>query len=63
VQTRLYLRAGEPAGEIVRFAAEHESDLIVLAWHGSLAGERAATLKGVIRDAGCPLFIVQVQTA
>jgi hypothetical protein len=27
------------------------------------AGERAATLKGVIRDAGCPLFIVQVQTA
>ena len=46
VQTRLFLRAGEPAAEIVRFAAEQESDLIVLAWHGSLAGERAATLEG-----------------
>jgi len=63
VQTRLFLRAGEPAAEIVRFAAEQQSDLIVLAWHGSLAAERAATLKGVIRDAQCPLFLVQVQSA
>jgi nucleotide-binding universal stress UspA family protein len=60
VRTRLYLRTGEPGTEIVRFAGERQSDLIVLAWRGRLDAERATTLKAVIRDAPCPTIILRV---
>lgn len=57
----LSLAKGEPSQEIVRFATEHESDLIVLAWRGHLEAERAATLKAVIQAAPCPVFILRVE--
>ena len=60
VQVRLFLRAGEPGAEIVRFARERQSDLIVLAWRGYLDRERAGTLRIVIRDAPCPMLILRV---
>ncbi len=57
----LSLAKGEPGDEIVRFASEHRSDLIVLAWRGHLEAERAATLKAVIQAAPCPVFILRVE--
>jgi nucleotide-binding universal stress UspA family protein len=60
VQTRLDLRTGEPGAEIVRFATEHQGDLIVLAWRGYLDAERATTLREVIRAAPCPTLILRV---
>jgi nucleotide-binding universal stress UspA family protein len=56
---KLVLRAGEPGREILRFAEEHEIDLIVLAWSGHWAKSRAATLKTVIREAHCPVLILR----
>jgi nucleotide-binding universal stress UspA family protein len=60
VRSRLFLRTGEPGAEIVRFASEHQSDLIVLAWRGDLDAERATTLRAVIRNAPCPTIILRV---
>jgi nucleotide-binding universal stress UspA family protein len=60
VQTRLFLRTGEPGAEIVRFARERETDLIVVAWRGHLDGQRAATLRAVVRDAPCPTLVLRV---
>ena len=56
-QPELTLEAGEPASNIVRFAAEHAVDLVALAWRGSLDAERALALKAVLRDASCPTMI------
>lgn len=56
----LFLTMGEPGAEVVRFAREHESDLVVLGWRGHLEVERAATMKSVISDAPCPVLIVRV---
>lgn len=61
VKPRLFLARGEPGEAIVRFAGEHQSDLIVLGWHGRLEAERAATLKAVIREAPCPVLVVPVE--
>ena len=60
VRPRLFMRVGEPAAEILRFASESESDLIALAWRGYLEPERATTLKDVIRDAPCPVIVYRV---
>lgn len=57
----LSLAKGEPGDEIVRFASEHGSDVIVLAWRGHFEAERAATLKAVIQAAPCPVFILRVE--
>jgi len=60
VRPRLFMRVGEPGVEIVRFASERESDLIVLAWRGDLEPGRATTLKDVVRDAPCPVIVYRV---
>ncbi len=60
VPTRLFLRTGKAGAEIVQFAGEHESDLIVLAWHGSLKAKRATTVKEVIENAPCPILMLRV---
>jgi nucleotide-binding universal stress UspA family protein len=57
---RLALAAGEPAEEVVRYAREHHSDLILLAWHGTLEDKRAIVAKAVIREAPCPVLILRV---
>ena len=61
IKTRLFMAKGEPGAEIVRFSKEHpEVDLIVLAWHGILEKEKAATMKEVIRHADCPVLVLRV---
>ena len=58
LQAHLCVRAGEPGPEITR-AAREWADLIVLAWKGEWAGERAKTLKTVVREASCPVMVVR----
>jgi nucleotide-binding universal stress UspA family protein len=48
-----------PGEEVIRSAAEHASDLIVLAWRGAWERERAVTVKAVLRGAPCPVMIIR----
>ncbi|MBI4498330.1 MAG: universal stress protein [Chloroflexi bacterium] len=57
----LFLAKGDPGTEVVRFARDHQSDLIVLAWRGHLEAARAATVKAVIGDTPCPVLVVRVE--
>lgn len=58
---RLVLAQGEASAAILEFARRNASDLIALAWRGSLEPERAQTIQRVIRDASCPVIIFRVQ--
>ena len=57
---RLKLAQGEVSAAILDFAQRNASDLIALAWRGSLEPERAQTIRRVIRDAGCPVIVFRV---
>jgi len=59
LKVHMSLGTGAPGDEVLRRAAEQASDLIVLAWRGAWEGERAATLKAVLRGAPCPVMIVR----
>lgn len=56
---RLVVARGDPGEEIVRHARAHAADLIVLAWRGTLAAERAAAIKAVLREAPCPIMLLR----
>ena len=58
---RLVLVHGEASSAILEFARRNASDLIALAWRGSLEAERAQTIRRVIRDASCPVIVFRVQ--
>lgn len=58
LEVRMSLAHGAPGDEVLRFAAEQASDLIVLAWRGEWEGERAATVKAVVRRAACPVMVI-----
>ena len=58
---RLVLAHGEASAAILEFARRNASDLIALAWRGSLEPERALTIQRVIRDASCPVIVFRVQ--
>lgn len=52
----------EGIGEaVVRFAAEHETDLIALAWRLNLEPQRAQTMRSIVRQAPCPVMIYPVR--
>jgi nucleotide-binding universal stress UspA family protein len=57
---RLVLAHGEASAAILEFARRNASDLIALAWRGSLEPERAQTIQRVIRDACCPVIVFRV---
>jgi len=61
VRLRLLLGMGDPGAEIVRAIKERECDLVVLGWHGRMAPERAVTMKTVIREGSCPVFVLRVE--
>jgi nucleotide-binding universal stress UspA family protein len=58
---RLVLAQGEASAAILEFARRNASDLIALAWRGSLEPERAQTIRRVISDASCPVIVFRVQ--
>ena len=57
--TRLFVRVGTPGEVITRFARDHASDLIILAWSGSIDAERARTFKEVIHRSPCPTIVLR----
>jgi len=57
-----YVRAGTPAAEVVRFAAEHGMDLIVMGTHGrGFVGHMVmgSVAEKVVRTAPCPVLTVR----
>lgn len=60
-QARLSLRTGTPYVEIVRFAKDHEVDLIVVGTHGRGPVRHAllgSVAERVVRNAHCPVLTV-----
>jgi nucleotide-binding universal stress UspA family protein len=57
---KLRLAAGKPGGTIAAYAREHDVDLVVMPWHGTLAPTRAATVKAIIEDAYCPVMLLRI---
>lgn len=56
---RLSLARGAPGAAIVRWAREHDDDLVVLGWCGVLDAEHGATVRAVLRDAPCPVLVIR----
>ncbi len=58
VPMRMYLALGEAGPEVVRFAAAHGEDAIVLVRRSRLEPGRAAVLRAVLDRAPCPVLLV-----
>ena len=59
---QFFVRAGTPAAEIVRFASEHDTDLIVMGTHGrGVVGHMVmgSVAEKVVRTAPCPVLTVR----
>lgn len=61
VRMRLLFACGEPADVIVRFAAEHHTDLVVIAWVVGWEPEQRTTMRRVIDQAPAPLMIFPLE--
>lgn len=61
LETRIFVRRGEPADEITHFAAERDTDLIVLEWRGHLDASHASIVCGVLEKAPCPVLLLRKQ--
>lgn len=61
VRMRLFFGCGEPADVIVEFAAEHHTDLIVIAWVAGWEPEQRTTMRKVIDQAPGPLLIFPLE--
>jgi nucleotide-binding universal stress UspA family protein len=59
VTTRFFLGRGLPADEILRFAVELASDLVVLVWHGELSEDHGAVFRQVMRRTPCPVLVLR----
>jgi nucleotide-binding universal stress UspA family protein len=60
VKLNLFLATGEPGPAILRIAEDHQSDLIVVAWHGRLEEKRVQTLKAIVAVTPCPVLVLRV---
>ena len=61
VSITLVGRSGDPAGEIIRYAASHSIDLIVMGTHGRTGFTRVllgSVVERVLRGAPCPVLVV-----
>ena len=55
------MRPGKPSDEIVRYAKEHEIDVVVMGTHGRQGVARAvlgSVAERVVRRASCPVLTV-----
>ncbi|WP_437854394.1 universal stress protein [Sorangium sp. So ce363] len=59
VATRFFLGKGEPAAEILRFAEQLASDLVVLVWHGHLEDHHGSVFRDVLSGAPCPVMVLR----
>jgi nucleotide-binding universal stress UspA family protein len=60
LHVRLLLAHGDIAAEILRLSEKRSTDLIVLAWRGRWEAPHAATMKGILREAHCPIMVVRI---
>lgn len=60
LEPQLVVRAAPPADAILNEASQKQPDLIVLGWHGSLSGGRAATLSAILEHARWPLLAIKI---
>lgn len=58
-RTRLFLKRGEPAGEILQFARQNDVDLIVLEWRGRFDPAHNTVVWSVLADAPCPVLLLR----
>ncbi len=61
VRMRLFFACGDPADVIVDFAAEHHTDLVVIAWVAGWEPEQRTTMRKVIDQAPGPLLIFPLE--
>ena len=61
VRMRLFFACGEPADVIVEFAAQHHSDLVVIAWVAGWEPEQRTTMRKVIDQAPGPLLVFPLE--
>ncbi len=61
VRMRLFFAWGEPADVIVEFAAQHHTDLVVIAWVAGWEPEQRTTMRKVIDQAPGPLLIFPLE--
>jgi len=61
VRMRLFFACGEPADVIVDFAAEHHTDLVIIAWVAGWEPEQRTTMRKVIDRAPGPLLIFPLE--
>lgn len=57
-----HVEEGHPGHEITAFAAEYDSDLIIISTHGLSGMERVimgSVADRVVRDAPCPVFVIK----
>jgi nucleotide-binding universal stress UspA family protein len=59
VPRRLFLGAGRPADEILRFARELDADLIALVWQGGCAGHHGVCFREVLRGTQRPVLVLR----
>lgn len=62
VKSNVYIQAGRPASDIIKFAKENSTDLIVIATHGLTGLEHmllGSVTEKVVRMAHCPVFTVK----
>ena len=52
------LRVGDPGEEIMRFAADSDCDLLIIAWTGSLSPGRARVVRRLLEEATYPLLFI-----
>lgn len=60
---RVSVRVGEVASSIVEDAEEHDVDLILLSWSGSLRDGHGAVVRELLDSAPCPLLVVPAMAA
>ena len=58
---RMLVEVGDPGEAIVRVARELRSDLILIAWSGSLDQNRARTANAVLGNAPCPVMFLRTR--
>jgi nucleotide-binding universal stress UspA family protein len=59
----LHLAVGEVADEIIRFAKDNSTDLIVMAWQGSLDEGRAGVVRQLLARSPCQLLFLVIDKA
>jgi HAD superfamily hydrolase (TIGR01509 family) len=57
IHFQLAVTGGQPGSEVSQVARERHADLVVMAWHGR-CGEHITATRVVIRNSGCPVFLV-----